>query len=192
VQGSPNCDFGGALEDGLYLLLSDAPEDGPQWISLLMRRGHMSQTAQRVQDLEEQLAAAPTNLANPASAVHHDQAGEAQNDIQELEQRLKDAKRIAGAWDTLKMIEQHYNSTGNQFDNEQSQQLWNCLPLDMQDMVKQGTRSWFALRERYLFTGSSAFYLLLCGTGGRQQFNWVLQYRRGMPPMLCLGSLLLH
>jgi septum formation inhibitor MinC len=76
-----------------------------------------------VQDLEEQLAAAPTNLADPSSVLNHDQAGEAQNDIQELEQRLKDAKRIAGAWDTLKKIEQHYNSTGNQFDDEQSQQL---------------------------------------------------------------------
>lgn len=135
-------------------------------MSLEMRKHHLREKAQSVQDLAAQLQAAMS-------------AGHEHHCIQQLRLQLDDAEGTAAALKALDNLEAHYKGACSHADHQQSQHLWDQLPRDMHDLVEQRTTAWLALRARYLFTGSSAFALLLCGAGGSQQFSWMPAYRSG-------------
>jgi hypothetical protein len=161
VKGRPNCAFGGTASDGLELLLSDPPEEGPQWVSMELRRIHMHQTAQQL-SAEEELYRTELRLADQA------------------ELQLQRAREAADSLRALKKVESYFENAGSEKNDERSQQLWVELPLHLQEMIPQKSLAWLDLRSRHLFTGSSAFLLLLCGTGGRQQYAWIPPFRRGV------------
>jgi hypothetical protein len=176
VQGTPNCAFGGTANDGLQLLLSDPPEEGPQWVSLDLRRIHMRQTAQTAQQLSLQLPEEETYCAELQLADQGLHVGNPQATSHALLQ-LQRAREAAVSLTALERLESYFES--NTRTEEQSQQLWAELPLHLQEFIPQRSLAWLDLRSRHLFTGSSAFLLLLCGTGGRQHRDWIPAFRRG-------------
>jgi hypothetical protein len=184
----PNCGFGGTADDGMELLLSDPPEEGPQWVSLQLRRVHMHQTAEAAHQLSAQLQADETYCAQLRIANQHLQAGHLQARIDaELKPQLQHAEEAETSLAALGSLEQYFEDTRNDRDGEKSQQLWAELPLYMHEMIVQKSHAWLALRSRHLVTGSSAFNLLLCGAGGR--CTWIPAFRRGAWPTYSPGCL---
>jgi hypothetical protein len=154
-QGIPNCCFAGTSLDGLELLLSDRPEDGPPWISLLMRKRHKANMAQ-------QIAAQAQGVPQPAPGQL-----QAQADLEALHK-----------------LEQHFQRTAtHEVDEEETQRFWSQFPVHLYELVEQKSPAWLSLRAMHFFTGSSAFYLLLGGTGTKMQYDefglYIPDYRRG-------------
>jgi hypothetical protein len=133
-----------------------------------------------VHQLSAELQAQETCCAHLRRANEHQQADQLQAWIEgKLKPQLQHAQGAATSLTALEKLEQYFADTRQDRDEENSQQLWAQLPLHMQEMIVQKSPAWLALRSRCFFTGSTAFSLLLCGTGGKRYGNLIPQFRKG-------------
>jgi hypothetical protein len=140
----------------------------------------MHETAQTAHHLAQQLQAQESVCLHLRLAAKHEQADHLQAWIDtKLKPPLQHAEEAASSLTALENLERYFADTGEDRDEEKSQQLWAMLPLNRQEMIVQKSPAWLALRSRHFFTGSTAFSLLLCGTGGNRYGNLIQRYCKG-------------
>jgi hypothetical protein len=109
--------------------------------------------------------------------------------LKKIELSAPDMSETLGA---LEKIISHYDLPDRARVCQDMEPVWASLPPTYYEFIPQRSAAWSAVRSRHLFTGSSAFSLLLCGTGPPSEMfgtaamvnlkPWIPNYRRRVSP----------